>query len=226
MLTHYWGTQQSQMPGVISSISKPIFEKSRIKWSVGFVLGFLGTLCGRVCVTVISWAQPKPSCCLLLVLSPAWPALRGGSHLELMGLPLPWGLGFWASGLQVLPCKPEGQSAWAAALLTPPPNSLCCPHLLCPQHSVLPLLISSCPLASLLFSAALVGWPGSPGTAAVAVGRSRWAAVLGLLAFGGGLVVGAGVVISPHPACVCACAHTRAHTRTHAPALLRERGAG
>lgn len=165
---------------------------------------------------------------LLLVLAsrPAWPALRGGSHLELMGLPLPWGLGFWASGLQVLPCKPEGQSAWAAALLTPPPNSLCCPHLLCPQHSVLPLLISSRPLASLLFSAALVGWPGSPGTAAVAVGRSRWAAVLGLLAFGGGHVVGAGVVISPHPACVCACAHTRAHTRTHAPALLRERGAG
>lgn len=52
------------------------------------------------------------------------------------------------------------------------------------------------------------GRAGSPGTAPVAVGGSRWAAVLGLLA------VGAGVVLS-HAVCVCACAHTRIHARTH-----------
>lgn len=143
-----------------------------------------------------------------------------------MGLTLPWGLGFLASGS---PVQTGGHCPGGLPILdgtvslgcsspysTSPPNSLCCPHLLCPQHSVLPLHISSCPWASLPFSAALalVGWAASTGTAPVAMGRSRGAAVLGLLVFGGVHAVGAGVAISPHPVCVRACAHTRAHTRT------------
>lgn len=191
------------MPGVISSIGKPIFEKSRVKWSVGFALGFLATLCGGVCVTAISWAQPKPSCRCGRCRQPASLAsLEGRAPCGTHGAAPPLGPG--PAGFGFSPVQTRDTVSSGCSSPYPPPTlsvpcTASCPRTLPPaarRRRCFPLPSRG-------------GRAGSPGTAPVAVGGSRWAAVLGLLA------VGAGVVLS-HAVCVCACARTRTHARTHA----------
>lgn len=198
------------MPGVISSIGKPIFEKSRVKWSVGFALGFLATLCGGVCVTAISWAQPKPSCRCWLCRQPASLAsLEGRAPCGTHGAAPPLGPG--PAGFGFSPVQTRALSARAAALLTHP-------HLLCPLHRVLPPHIASCPSASPLFSAALAGRAGGqPWDSARGRGREPLGGRAG--AAGGGC--GCRSLSRGVRVCMRAHTHVRTYARTHAPALLR-----
>lgn len=187
------------MPGVISSIGKPIFEKSRVKWSVGFALGFLATLCGGVCVTAISWAQPKPSCRCWLSRQPAGLAsLEGRAPCGTHGTAPPLGPG--PAGFGFSPVQTRALSAGAAALLTHPPPPLSPAPRPAPAHCLLPLGV-----------APVFGCPrGAGGRAALGQRPWPWAGAAGRPCWGCWRWVRVSFSLTR-----CACVHARAHARTH-----------
>lgn len=187
------------MPGVISSIGKPIFEKSRVKWSVGFALGFLATLCGGVCVTAISWAQPKPSCRCWLSRQPASLAsLEGRAPCGTHGAAPPLGPG--PAGFRFSPVQTRALSAGAAALLTHPPPPLSPAPRPAPAHCLLPLGV-----------APVFGCPrGAGGRAALGQRPWPWAGAAGRPCWGCWRWVRVSFSLTR-----CACVHARAHAHTH-----------
>lgn len=77
-------------------LSRLIFKKPRIGWSMGFVPSFFGTPCGYT--RVVSWAQPKLWLPLTALSQLArQPALRLCRHVEFAGPLLSRGLSFTVS---------------------------------------------------------------------------------------------------------------------------------
>lgn len=112
-------------------LSRLIFKKSRIGWSMGFVPSFFGTPCGYT--RVISWAQPKLWLPLTALSQLArQPALRLCRHVEFAGPLLSRGLSFMVScsRIQLQVQGPSSPRTYSSGLCfpSPTPSNL---HCLC-----------------------------------------------------------------------------------------------